>query len=381
MSKFKDKRMRLAYVVSGVDRMISLELTIDALLSHGVDVYVVIIQPASDNFEKYLLKKNVNYEVIDYADKKIKWLSIILHICQYLKKYHVDIVHCHFLLAGILGLTASYIAGIRTRIYTRHHGAEHHISGGYGIQLDKITNALSTHIVSISSVVRNILIDREGVNSKKIINIPHGLNLSLYDNISKERLELLRLKYNIGLNYYPIIGVVSRYDKLKGIQHTIGAFHEVLIEYPNSHLILANARGSYTNVIKKLLKDLPKNSYTEIEYEYDSVALYKIFDIFVHVPESYEYESFGLVYIEALASRIPSIFTLSGIANEFIKSDKNALVVPYSDEHAIALSVKRIIRDTSLANNIVLQGYNDVHELFQFDDYFIKLKQLYLNHV
>ena len=67
--------------------------------------------------------------------------------------------------------------------------------------------------------------------------------------------------------------------------------------------------------------------YTEIVYETDMPALYKTFDVFVHVPVEPHFESFGQVYVEAMASGIPSVFTLAGAATEFVRDGENALVV------------------------------------------------------
>ena len=62
----------------------------------------------------------------------------------------------------------------------------------------------------------------------------------------------------------------------------------------------------------------------------------------MHVPIDSMSEAFGQTYIEALASRVPSIFTLSGIACEFAKDRVNCLVVPYKDSDSIQLALESI---------------------------------------
>jgi glycosyltransferase involved in cell wall biosynthesis len=59
----------------------------------------------------------------------------------------------------------------------------------------------------------------------------------------------------------------------------------------------------------------------------------------VHVPIAIDIESFGLVYMEALAFGVPSIFTLSGILNEIPQVEKYAQIVPYMDSEAIYLAM------------------------------------------
>ncbi len=134
----------------------------------------------------------------------------------------------------------------------------------------------------------------------------------------------------------PVIGVVARYEILKGIQCIIPAFRRLLEDFPDAKLVLANAYGHYAHQIRRLLRGmLPDHSYCEIQFEPDPVALYSSFDVFVHTPLVAGYEAFGQVYVEALAAGLPSVFTPSGIAAEFITDQLNAHLVPFQDSDAI----------------------------------------------
>ena len=57
------------------------------------------------------------------------------------------------------------------------------------------------------------------------------------------------------------------------------------------------------------------------------LAAYSIMDIFIHAPIAYDEEAFGLVYLEAMASAIPCIFTISGISGSIIKIIKMLLLL------------------------------------------------------
>ncbi|MBL0097760.1 MAG: glycosyltransferase [Bacteroidetes bacterium] len=79
---------------------------------------------------------------------------------------------------------------------------------------------------------------------------------------------------------------------------------------------------AFERILKSQPKKLPSDSYIKIEFERDLFSLYSIFDYFIHAPIDPSVEAFGQVYIEALAAGIPSIFTLSGIAPDFIVDGK-----------------------------------------------------------
>jgi glycosyltransferase involved in cell wall biosynthesis len=97
----------------------------------------------------------------------------------------------------------------------------------------------------------------------------------------------------------------------------------------------------------------------------------------VHVPISATAEAFGQTYVEALASHIPSVFTLSGIANEFISHGKNALVVPYCDSDAIFSNMKYLLDDRTFAASLAEAGYRSVAETFDIHIKIGKLEKLY----
>ena len=88
-------------------------------------------------------------------------------------------------------------------------------------------------------------------------------------------------------------------------------------------------------------------------------------------------EAFGQTYVEALASGIPSIFTLSGIANEFIINERNALVVPYKNSDAIYNSCIRLLNDKTLCNSLIENGKKDVTQKFQLEQMINSLEALY----
>lgn len=101
-----------------------------------------------------------------------------------------------------------------------------------------------------------------------------------------------------------------------------------------------------------------------MEFEKRVFELYRTFDVFVHAPVGREYEAFGQVYVEALAMGVPSVFTLSGVANDFIEDGRNALVVPYRDPAAIARAVETLLGDEALRRRLAANGRADVLGLF-----------------
>ena len=210
----------------------------------------------------------------------------------------------------------------------------------------------------------------------KISLIHHGFDLDKFQDVDTSKISSLKTKYQIE-GKFPVIGVISRYIEWKGHKYIIDAFIELLKSYPKAKLILANTNGPFKEDIKKKLQSVPVDNYIEISFEPDLYSLYQLFDVFVHTPIDAEIEAFGQIYIEALASGIPSVFTLSGIAREFIKDKENAIVVDFKNEKQIHDGIILILKDQSLRERIALNGLNSLDQ-FRLDLFIQNLKHLYI---
>jgi glycosyltransferase involved in cell wall biosynthesis len=97
----------------------------------------------------------------------------------------------------------------------------------------------------------------------------------------------------------------------------------------------------------------------------------------VHVPVDSKVEAFGQVYVEALAAEVPSIFTISGIASDFIEHDQNSCVVPYRDSAAIEHALNVLWQTPEIRSRLKRNGWNSVQERFGLSQMILLLEALY----
>lgn len=193
--------------------------------------------------------------------------------------------------------------------------------------------------------------------------VNHGFELDKFISANREAVDVLGERYNPS-HRFPVIGVISRFTEWKGVQYIIPAFKKLLQDYPNALMILANAKGDMQVEINEMLNQLPENSYRTIEFERDIASLYRLFDIFVHVPVDKFAEAFGQTYVESLASGVPSVVTLSGIACEFVRDRCNALVVPYRNSDEIYKAAVELLSNVDLRTRLIEKGVVDVKQRF-----------------
>jgi glycosyltransferase involved in cell wall biosynthesis len=235
---------------------------------------------------------------------------------------------------------------------------------------------MATGVVAPSGAVREILTKLEKVPDEKIVVIHHGFDLAYFENVNWDKVNALKLKYGLE-GKQPVVGVISRFTALKGIQFIIPAFKKLLREYPNALLLFFGGQGDYEKELNALLEEVPTGNYYKVAFENDLSAVYPLFDVFVQVSIDRTIESFGQTYVEALAAGIPSVFTLSGISSDFIKDRENALVVPYQDEDAIYHAILELLTNIHLRENLSMNGRESIKEHFGLPVMIAKLEHLY----
>ncbi len=365
---------KVALILSNINKALAFEW-IAGGLKDRFDIHFILLYPGESEMEKFLLLEKIKVLPVSYRGKK-DFPAAVMRIRNYLKKEKIETVHAHLLDAGMAGLLAAKMAGVRQRIYTRHHATSHHVYHPHAVRYDKWINRMATKIVATSENVKQVLMEREQVPEEKIVLIHHGFDLAAFQSPDPGNVRKLEKKYN-AKGRHPVIGVISRYIELKGIQYTVEAFRNLLAVYPDALLILANATGKYKEKISALLQILPEDSYLEIPFENDLVNLYRLFDVHVHVPVDRHSEAFGQTYVEALAAGIPSVFTLSGVAPEFIRDHVNALVVPYRDSAAIEHAVVELLENPDLCSRLIPRGKEDVGKLFGIRNMLDSLAHVY----
>jgi len=366
---------KVTYIISDIDKALAFEWIAKYIDKKKFTLSFILLNPGPSYLHRFLQDRNFEVYTIICRSKR-DWPSAIVKTRRLLRNIRPQAVHCHLLQANMVGLLAARLAGVKKRIYTRHHSSLHHIYFPKGIWLDRLANRMATHIIAISGIVKKILVEWEKVPEKKIVLIPHGFLLDEFKNISNERAEGFRQRHGIS-DEHPVIGVISRFTEWKGIQYIIPAFKKIVSEHPDALLLLLNAKGDYEAELKKLLEEISSRHYRLIPFEKDIAAAYTVMDLFVHTPIDEHSEAFGQVYVEALASGVPSVFTLSGIAPDFIKDEKNAWMVPYKDSEAIYEKAEFILRHKEMIKGVLVQARQDVEHLFSLNKMINALTKLY----
>lgn len=252
--------------------------------------------------------------------------------------------------ATLVSIPVALLLRIKNRIHIRHHSNFHHKANmRRGFVFDKLINSFSTQIVAVSRVVSDILVQKESVPENKIIIIHNGVDLV---NFRSEN----RPSRHKGSPFK--VGVISRLTELKGVEYTASAFKEFNSKYPNSYLHIVGAPADSSLNVQNILLKIPSDKYQIESINWDMPGFLSSIDVFVHVPLEPDDEAFGLVYIEALVSGVPAIFTISGVLNELDSPDRFFSVVPSRDSNAIFQKLEDLYLQNTVHSEIPVEWLN-----------------------
>lgn len=196
----------------------------------------------------------------------------------------------------------------------------------------------------------------------KVITISKAIGALISENhrIAQERMELCPLGIEIPDENSLLINrktdilsilFVGRLEKRKGIDTLFKAIPLIVDKVPNARFIivgkdtnLSMGGGSYKDY---LLDNLDKNYHNKVTLtgyvdNNELSEFYRQCDIFV-APSLYE--SFGLIYLEAMAWGKPVIGCRIGGIPEVIEDGVTGILVPPEDEVSLANAIIRIVKE------------------------------------
>jgi glycosyltransferase involved in cell wall biosynthesis len=205
----------------------------------------------------------------------------------------------------------------------------------------------AARIVVPSESVANRAVERSGVPREKIVVIPNAVDAERYDIAKVPAADSLFR-----------IGFVGRLDPVKCVPDLVSA----LITLPANVRLDIFGDGSMRHAIAALVTRLGLGDRVTLHgATRDPREAYSQMDVLV-LPSSAE--GFGLVLIEAMASRVPVIGTDVDGIRDVVSNGQNGLLVPCGDPGAIANAVSRIMNEPGLRNMLIAKAKHEVEHRF-----------------
>jgi len=328
--------------------------------------FIIAAQPES----KLLgYAKKEGFKTISIEFKKRYFLSIMLFLKKIIEKEKIDIVNTHSSKDSWLSLPAARIAGnkplvLRTRhLSTRIHG---------GIMSRFLYNHLPHFVITTGEAIRRQMIEENGFNADKIISIPTGIDVDIFnpEYIHNDIREELKLERST-----PLIGSVSVIRSWKGLDYLIKAVPLILKEIPEVRFIIAGD-GPYKKILLKTMKETGvRDKVYLLEHREDTSSVFNSIDILVH--PSYANEGVSQTILQAMAMKKPVIASDIPPLKEVVIENETGILTPVKDPENIASAVIRLLRDKKLSKQLGENGRRLVASSYSLNGMLNNIESIY----
>lgn len=307
---------------------------------YGANLYSEV-----DLFAKraYDIAEQINCDVIHAHD----WMTIPAAIAIAHKKNKPFVLHIH------------------NTVYDRSLN-EKYSTIERDIELQGFTHA--TKIIAISHYVKNMLINKYGINPNKIIVIHNAMPTLIEEQKAKMNLN----KHKNKLKYHKVVLYTGRLTFQKGIDKFIHAAKKIT-QIKDDVLFIVAGGGHLFEELIELANNLgigDKVLFTGTYNLYQANILYLNADCFVMPSVS---EPFGLVPFEAISHYVPTIISKTSGCAEVLP---NCLQIDHFDINTLADYVINILEHDCLSSEMAKNSFNDMQKL-SWEDNVDKLIKLY----
>ena len=303
-----------------------------------------------------------------FFHKKIH--DIVEDVCQRLDMATIDCIHATTLFSdGGVAYALHRKFGIPYVVAVRNTDVNEYMSlAPHTWSLGRKVIKYAQKLVFISPSIYNHFCQRHffkdiaAKSAEKTVICPNGINTYWLENITSEPTAMSNEILYIG-----------RFDTNKNVLRLIDAFRALKRELPDIHFTIVGERGEQEKeIISKAV--LHQDAITYLGPIYDREELRRIMRQSSVFAMTSIYETFGLVYVEALSQGLPILFTKGQGVDGYFSDDIGVAVNPKRTDE-----IQRGLREL-LVNHDKYKGYEKVDfEQFRWSKIAQKYKDIILN--
>lgn len=241
-------------------------------------------------------------------------------LARWLRGREFDVIHSFLPRANVMSRIANRLAEPR-RPHIANEESTDFRRPRHVRNLEWLTARWSERIIAVSAAVRDVLVVRGRVSSRKVVIIATGVDLEAI-----ERAPVTDIRAELGLApSATVLCSIGRLTRVKGHSHLIRALPELVARDPGVHLVLA---GGGPEERRLRLEADARNVESRVHllgFRADAVGIMKSADLFVL--SSLE-EGLPVVLLEAMGCALPIVATQVGGVGEVISDGENGLLVP-----------------------------------------------------
>lgn len=338
-----------------------------SLAERGHTVYVALIPGSPLIRELSFLPKQ---QILELPLRNSLGLFSVMQLARFAREHEVEIIHAHVARDYPLAALASSRARNTPYVLTRH----------VLFRLKKIHKLILrrvSRVIGVSPAVTAALQKQDIFDPGTVVTIPNGVDTGRFAKKANNN----RPSYLTKRNGQLFVGMVGNLAPIKGQEEFIRAAAIIASQRGDVEFFLAgedkSRAGENRAAIESLIAQLELTKRTHLVGWLDDVRdLLETLDLFISPSRS---ESFGLVIVEAMASGVPIVASLSEGAQEIIEDGVTGRLVPVGEPEALAKAIAELLSNEAERKRLSANALNSVNQRFSLERMVDATEQLYLD--
>jgi glycosyltransferase involved in cell wall biosynthesis len=274
-------------------------------------------------------------------------LNTIRQVRAMLARLRPDVVHTHQVTALFYAGPAARSLGIPV-VHTEH--GKHYATRLRTRLLGRLAGRFAQRVFCVSDDIASEMITHRIVPSRKVEVVRNGIDTQKFQ--MPVDAEGMRRDLGIPIDA-PVIGTIGRLSEVKRQDLLIRAFHRLLPEIPNAHLLLVGD-GPLLSELRQLAAALGVAGNVHFTgYQAEPQNFLQVMNVFALTSRS---EGMPLVILEAWAVGMADVASDAGGLPELIQRGCTGLLLPSGDEVALAEALRQMLSDPAYARTLAHAG-------------------------
>lgn len=351
----------------------------------GHDVRVLTVRQAADT--DFDARQSISIhrhsgEIGDNASPlkriQVKWeAQLVFH--KEVRAFKPDAILCPFWDPSGYIVALHSLTTLHVPYYVIGHGTELHYVSTRGLSgwakklLRYLTFRRAKGVFAVSRFTAKKIQETLGVPSYRVSVISNGISLEEVGKPDSAQRGAESLS--------PSLLTVCRLVPRKGCDTVIRALPPLLSIFPHIQYSIVGD-GPELPRLKQLVVELDLESHVKFFGSLNDAEReqqYRKADVFVMAARqsAWDYEGFGIVFLEAMARGLPVIGANTGGIPDVIKDEATGLLVPPDDPISVAQAVRRLAEDAGLRSRLTTAAMQTLQDRFLWST----IAQQYVNNM
>lgn len=290
----------------------------------------------------------------------------------------VDLVHAHDWLVAKPAISVKHLCRVPlvSTIHSTEQGRRNGLYSDYQRMIHQIEWWLtyeSWKVICCSNYMKEEVTRFFNTPPDKIVVIPNGVDATKFECCRCTR--DFRTKY--AADHEKIILYVGRLVPEKGANLLLGAMPGVLNSHPEAKLVVVG-EGYFKEELMRIADRLNISSKVYFTGYVDDATLGSLYKCASVAVFPSLYEPFGIVALEAMASKVPVIVSDTGGLSEIVENNVNGLKVTPNDSDALSRAISSLLSNPDLAEHLRQEAFKKVSRLYNWRSIAERTMALYL---